>query len=431
LSAIDAEHSAHITELVREQYERFPYPDLDPGEMPKGWIMSALLPVICPMIWAGRKRPADLTCILDAGCGTGGPSAQLAQMAPGAKVVGIDLSEASLARAQARKERLGLDNLEYRHLSILDVAALGLTFDYIVTTGVLHHMPDPDEGLRALRDVLDPQGAILIMLYGQYGRVGVYMLQKAMQLLANPDEDIEYHIDLARQAMLSAPPWFPAHIPSYGFEMQPGNKGGVVDLLLHAQDRAYTADDVHDMMRACNMRFHRWLLPHFYDPLPVLGVDPKLGQALGEMASADVDQVGELVHGVLNKHSFIAVRSEFEPLRVEFRNGGWRKLGIVCYHNYTWEREPAPSRDARVRGLPDIGEKRDQLALTLVPWQAAFVEQLSYEPTPIMDVLRSPAVRRAMPSMPGYQRDAMVEELIGVLVQRGGAILVEEEHIRG
>ena len=50
-------------------------------------------------------------------------------------------------------------------------------FDLIVCTGVLHHLADPDAGLRALRSVLNPKGAMYLMVYAPYGRTGVYMLQ--------------------------------------------------------------------------------------------------------------------------------------------------------------------------------------------------------------------------------------------------------------
>ena len=52
------------------------------------------------------------------------------------------------------------------------------TFDQIVCTGVLHHLADPDAGLRALRDVLKPDGAMHLMVYAPYGRAGIYMLQE-------------------------------------------------------------------------------------------------------------------------------------------------------------------------------------------------------------------------------------------------------------
>jgi hypothetical protein len=41
----------------------------------------------------------------------------------------------------------------------------------------VHHLPDPDAGLRALHDVLKPNGALNVMVYAPYGRAGVYMLQ--------------------------------------------------------------------------------------------------------------------------------------------------------------------------------------------------------------------------------------------------------------
>ncbi len=38
---------------------------------------------------------------------------------------------------------------------------LGLgTFDYAVSTGVLHHLASPDAGLAAIRDVLAPAGGM-------------------------------------------------------------------------------------------------------------------------------------------------------------------------------------------------------------------------------------------------------------------------------
>ena len=64
-----------------------------------------------------------------------------------------------------------------------DVPELGRSFDLVVCTGVLHHLPDPDQGLRALRDVLRPDGAMRLMVYARYGRAGIYMMQEYCRLL--------------------------------------------------------------------------------------------------------------------------------------------------------------------------------------------------------------------------------------------------------
>ena len=75
------------------------------------------------------------------------------------------------------KQKYRLTNLDLRQLPIEHVGELQRTFDLIVCTGVLHHLADPDAGLRALRSVLKPDGAMYLMVYAPYGRTGVYMLQ--------------------------------------------------------------------------------------------------------------------------------------------------------------------------------------------------------------------------------------------------------------
>ena len=75
-------------------------------------------------------------------------------------------------------------------LPIENIQELGRSFDLIVCTGVLHHLLDPDLGLRTLREVLRPQGAMRVMVYARYGRTGIYMMQEYCRLLGvSPSED--------------------------------------------------------------------------------------------------------------------------------------------------------------------------------------------------------------------------------------------------
>jgi len=76
------------------------------------------------------------------------------------------------------KGKYNLHNLQLRQLPIERANELETTFDQIVCTGVLHHLPDPDAGLRALRGVLNADGAMHLMVYAPYGRTGIYMLQE-------------------------------------------------------------------------------------------------------------------------------------------------------------------------------------------------------------------------------------------------------------
>src|SRR5262245_3527862 len=88
--------------------------------------------------------------ILVAGGGTS-QAAKLALREPDARIVAIDVSETSLEYHRALQRKYALDNLELHQLSILDVASLDRAFDQIICTGVLHHLPDPDQGLCCLR----------------------------------------------------------------------------------------------------------------------------------------------------------------------------------------------------------------------------------------------------------------------------------------
>lgn len=113
--------------------------------------------------------------ILVAGCGTS-QAARVALREPDSRVVAIDISATSLNHLRALQQKYKLKNLEIHQLSVLYVSSLKLAFDQITCTGVLHHLLDPDEGLRCLCEVLKPGGAMQIMVYANYGRAGIYMM---------------------------------------------------------------------------------------------------------------------------------------------------------------------------------------------------------------------------------------------------------------
>ncbi len=77
----------------------------------------------------GRVINTEGKVILDAGCGTGYKSLVLAIANPGAKIVGIDLSEESVKLAEQRLHDHGVAKAEFYALKIEDLPSLGLEFD--------------------------------------------------------------------------------------------------------------------------------------------------------------------------------------------------------------------------------------------------------------------------------------------------------------
>ena len=102
------------------------------------------------------------------------------------EIVGLDLTLASLKRAQTLLERFDI-NATLVQGSILDVTAedVGGLFDYIDCAGVLHHLSDPAAGLVQLAALLTPQGGMGLMVYGLLGRQYIYKYQDLMSHLVS------------------------------------------------------------------------------------------------------------------------------------------------------------------------------------------------------------------------------------------------------
>jgi SAM-dependent methyltransferase len=96
---------------------------------------------------------------------------------PRAQVIGIDVSATGIQQTEKLKRKHGIENHELQQLPVERAVELGRSFEHVTCTGVLHRLPGPDKGLRALHDVLMPELAMHLIIYAPYGRAGVYLLQ--------------------------------------------------------------------------------------------------------------------------------------------------------------------------------------------------------------------------------------------------------------
>ncbi|MFZ1770349.1 MAG: class I SAM-dependent methyltransferase, partial [Caldilinea sp.] len=158
-----------ITDRVQAFYDLHPYPPPvdELNAYRRRWQDESRRRADFHLHWPRRAYRTGLQ-VLIAGCGTS-QAARHALRQPDDAVVGIDFSAASVRHSETLKRKYNLANLEVHHLPIERVGELGRCFDKIVCTGVLHHLPDPDAGLAALREVLQPGGALHLMVYAPYG----------------------------------------------------------------------------------------------------------------------------------------------------------------------------------------------------------------------------------------------------------------------
>lgn len=146
---------------VMRQYEEHPYPR---------WTINPLSAVAGGGKAADDRQPQPGHDILIAGCGTGEHPFDIAQKLPQARILAVDLSLASLAYARRKTREEGLRNIEYAQADILQLGAIGRTFDRIEAVGVLHHLADPKAGWRVLLSLLAPNGVMRVGLYSQAAR---------------------------------------------------------------------------------------------------------------------------------------------------------------------------------------------------------------------------------------------------------------------
>jgi SAM-dependent methyltransferase len=310
-------------DAVRAFYENHPYPapigNLDRHrELYRNPDRRRALSL---MLWPTEK-PRTNRQILVAGCGTS-QAAIHALREPDARVTAIDISETSLRYTRDLQEKYRLRNLDLHRLAIERVRELGQTFDQIVCTGVLHHLPDPDIGLLSLRSVLAPHGAMHLMVYGTYGRAGIYMMQEYCRLLgigATAAELLELGATIEHLS--------PDH-PIAGLSRKAKDftyPAALADALLHPQDRAYTVPELYAWLERCGLSFGRW---HEQAPyLPQCGGMARMAHAarLASLSPRLQHAAVELLRGTMAKHNFIAYRDDrpAESQPIAFNGDGWR-----------------------------------------------------------------------------------------------------------
>ncbi len=305
---------------VRAQYEALPYPPRDPRDEASRLITGTPSHVleINHYLFAGRLNFSRPFRALIAGGGTGDACIMLAQQladrrCPG-EVVYLDLSSASRQIAEARAKARGLRNIQFHTGSLLDLPTMPIgRFDYIDCTGVLHHLPDPGAGMQALASVLEPEGGIGVMLYGEYGRSGVYPLQKLLQTLAPPSMALPDRLAMAKRLIRFLPTTNLFRRNPYLNDHVTGGDAGLYDLLLHSCDRAFTVPEIGDLASAAGLRVVAFLEPVRYEPSTYMS-DPVIARQASSLPLLDRAAFAERLAGNLRTHVFYATRAGFDTV---------------------------------------------------------------------------------------------------------------------
>jgi SAM-dependent methyltransferase len=257
------------------------------------------------LFWPRKAFRADLD-ILIAGCGTY-QAAKYALCRPASRVVAIDVSATSVEQTDKLKQKYALENLEILQLPIERVGELQSTFDLVVSTGVLHHLADPDLGSRALRSVLKPDGSMYAMVYAPYGRAGIYMFQDYCRRLG-----VGTSAEELRDLIATLEPLPQSH-PLVGLlrgARDARNPDALADALLNPRDQAYSVPQLFNFIDRNGLTFGRWYWQAPYEPrCGAIATTPHASR-LAALSDRDQYAAMELWRGTMASHSVILYRND-------------------------------------------------------------------------------------------------------------------------
>ncbi|MBE9177198.1 class I SAM-dependent methyltransferase [Oculatella sp. LEGE 06141] len=251
--------ASELIEKIRQQFDFGPYPRIPLEKSPKDDANSLFVHNLVTPYYRRYRRVIDTKdkLILDAGCGTGYKSLCLAIANPGAKVVGVDISEESVKLARQRLQHHGFNNAEFHAIDIENLPALGLQFDYINCDEVLYLFPDITVGLRAMKAVLNPQGIIRSNLHSYMQRMIYFRAQKVCKLMGLMDDNpTDMEMEIVTETMrslkdgvdLKARGWNPA------FEGEDSKEQILMNYLFQG-DKGFTIPDLFNLLRQADLEF--------------------------------------------------------------------------------------------------------------------------------------------------------------------------------
>ena len=245
-----------VTQQVRCQYEESPYPKwvVAPNVRPAGTINQYLRQNFPKARF--QLLPIKQPRILIAGCGTGQQSIQTARLFPDSSILAVDLSLASLGYAKRKTDQLGISTVEYAQGDILELGQLEQNFEIIQSTGVLHHMEDPEAGWRVLLSLLVPGGVMKIALYSDLARNDIKQCQAFIAdrgYRANTTEMRQCRQEIIKNKSRE-----------FGSILAKGDfysLNACRDLLFHAQEHLFTVSRIARFLEKQDLRFLGFQLP--------------------------------------------------------------------------------------------------------------------------------------------------------------------------
>ncbi|MFZ0319874.1 MAG: class I SAM-dependent methyltransferase [Candidatus Sulfotelmatobacter sp.] len=246
-----AKSSPAVDELLGDFYGTYPWP----------WQPTTFSYINDPRLEAAmvnqdigdwkHNRLTENSAIWVAGCGTN-QALHTALKFPLGTVIGSDVSSPSLDLARANAGKLGIANLTLRQESINQVGYQE-QFDYIISTGVIHHNADPKATLERLSLALKPGGILELMVYNRCHRLLNTSFQKAIRIFGEHEKTLNFESDFLLARTLANN--FPVRNQMSGLlaETRTAPDAEFADLLIHPLEHSYTVESLEVLAANCGL----------------------------------------------------------------------------------------------------------------------------------------------------------------------------------
>ena len=234
--------SENIKKLTK-QYNNYIYPK--PCEdIETEWLIKNRYQTCDPnyhwhKLWPEHPYSRKKLKILIAGCGSD-QAAILAKCNPIHDFIGIDLSKESLKHQKKLIEKHKIENLkiicdDFRNQKF------DFKFDYIISSGVIHHLDEPNTALKFFNENLSDNGVLYLMIYGNQQSEGIRELKnvfKKFEFTQN-ENSIESIKKLITKLNINHPSKiFLNYFNDYAYD------AGVVDIFLHPKEKFYSLKEL-------------------------------------------------------------------------------------------------------------------------------------------------------------------------------------------
>ncbi|OIP75369.1 MAG: SAM-dependent methyltransferase [Oscillatoriales cyanobacterium CG2_30_44_21] len=301
---------SQVSEAVAKLYNTYPFPPepiLD--EPPPGynwrWNWQAAY-----SFCTGQKPKQNNIRILDAGCGSGVSTEYLVHLNPQASVIGIDLSEGTLAVAKERCQRSGANRVEFKHLSLFDADQLEGEFDLINSVGVLHHTADPIRGIQSLASKLAVGGLLHIFVYGELGRWEIRLMQEAIALLQGDRRgDYVDGVKVGREIFANLPETnCIRRREAERWAVENYQDACFADMYVHPQEIDYNVNTLFELIDASGLEFLGFSNPQVWDLNRLIGKAPDLVERVKTLSERDRYRLLEVLdpHTISHYEFFLA-----------------------------------------------------------------------------------------------------------------------------